>query len=120
MSKKILLTDDDREFVEAMKTRLEGDGYTVTVAYDGDECIDLARQVKPDIMITDVSMPKMDGYSMVKAIKQDNEIKHIPIIILSGKDQMEEIFKMEGINEFLVKPFEYDVLMQKVKSLTGA
>ena len=117
MSKKILLTDDDKDLVEVMSLRLEREGYTILRAYDGDECLDKARAELPDLIIMDVSMPKMDGYSALKAIRTDKAIRHIPVIILTAKDQMEDIFKMEGVKDFFVKPFEYEDVAQKVRSI---
>ena len=117
MDKKILIVDDDRDFVEVMKDWFGTEGYNIVTAYDGEECIAQARKEKPGLIIMDISMPKMDGYSAVKLIKADEDIKHIPIIILTGKDQMEDLFKMEGVNEYVVKPFEYDVFSQKVKKV---
>jgi CheY-like chemotaxis protein len=100
-----------------MSLRFEKDGYTVLRAYDGDECLEKARAELPDLIIMDVSMPKMDGYSAMKVLKTDKKIRHIPIIILTAKDQMEDIFRMEGIKEYFVKPFDYAVVAEKVKSL---
>ncbi|OGX36999.1 MAG: hypothetical protein A3C36_04155 [Omnitrophica WOR_2 bacterium RIFCSPHIGHO2_02_FULL_52_10] len=117
MPQKILLTDDDKDLVEAMSVRLERDGYTVLRAYDGDECLDKARAELPDLIIMDVAMPKIDGYSALKTLRTDKAIRHIPVIILTAKDQMEDIFKMEGIKDFFVKPFEYDAVARKVKSI---
>jgi len=117
MPKKILLTDDDKDLIEVVGLRFEKDGYTVVRAYNGEECLEKAKAELPDLIIMDVSMPKMDGYSAVKALKADAAVRHIPVIILTGKDQMEDIFKMEGVKEYLVKPFEFDVMAQKVKDI---
>ena len=119
MSKKILITDDDRELVEVMKERFELNGYTVVTAYNGDECLETAKKELPDLIILDVTMPVMDGYSAVKAIKTDTAIKHIPIVMLTGKDHMEDLFKMEGIQEYVIKPFDYEYLSGIVKKLCG-
>ena len=117
MPQKILLTDDDKDLVEAMSVRLERDGYTVLRAYDGDECLDKARAELPDLIIMDVAMPKIDGYSALKTLRTDKAIRHIPVIILTAKDQMEDIFKMEGVKDFFVKPFEYEAVARKIKSI---
>jgi two-component system alkaline phosphatase synthesis response regulator PhoP len=117
MPQKILLTDDDKDLVEIMSVRLEQDGYTVLRAYDGEECLERAKNELPDLIIMDVSMPKMDGYSAFKTLRADKAIRHIPVIILTAKDQMEDIFKMEGVKDFFVKPFEYDDVARKVRSI---
>lgn len=117
MPKKILLTDDDKDLVEVMSLRLEKEGYTILRAYDGEECLEKAKDELPDLIIMDVSMPKLDGYSTFKALRADKAVRHIPVIILTAKDQMEDIFKMEGVKDFFVKPFEYETVAQKIRSI---
>jgi len=117
MAKKILVADDQKEMVEAMKIRLENDGYEVVEAYNGEECLEKAKKELPDLIIMDVAMPKMDGYDAVREIRRDEAIKHIPIFMLTGKEQMEEIFKMEGVQEYIIKPFDYDVLSGLIKKV---
>ena len=117
MAKRILITDDQREFVEVMKTRFEKEGYEIATAYDGEECLKKVKAEPPDLIIMDITMPKMDGYTVVRGIKADEKIKDIPIIILTGRDQMEDIFKMEGVKEYVVKPFEYEDLLEKIKKI---
>ena len=117
MAKKILFADDQKELVEAMKVRFEKDGYEVIEAYNGEECLEKAKKELPDLIIMDVAMPKMDGYEAVREIKGDEAIKHIPIFMLTGKDQMEDIFRMEGVQEYIVKPFDYAALSELIQKL---
>lgn len=119
MSKKILLSDDDRDLVYALQIRLEKDGYKVLVSYNGQECLDMAQKEHPDLIIMDVSMPKLDGFTVVRAIKAEEAISQTPIIILTGKDHMEDIFRMEGVKEYIVKPFEYEVLAENILKIFG-
>jgi DNA-binding response OmpR family regulator len=119
MKKKILITDDEIKLAEAMKIRFENVGYEVVLAVNGEEGIEKAKAEKPDLIIMDIAMPKMDGYTAVKLIKKDESTKHIPIIMVTGKDQMEEIFIMEGVKEYVVKPFEFDNLIEKITRLLG-
>ena len=115
MAKKILVADDQKELVEAMKIRFESDGYEVVEAYNGEECLEKAKKELPDLIIMDVAMPQMDGYEAVKEIKGDETTKHIPIFMLTGKDQMEDTFRMEGVQEYIIKPFEYKDLSDLIK-----
>jgi CheY-like chemotaxis protein len=117
MAKKILIADDQRELVEGMKVRFEKDGYTVVEAFNGEECLEKAKKEIPDLIIMDVSMPQMDGYEAVREIKADKTIKHIPIFMLTGKDQMEDIFRLEGVLEYIIKPFDYEMLSGLIKTL---
>jgi len=97
--------------------RFEKDGYQVIEAYNGEECLEKAKKELPDLIIMDVAMPQMDGYEAVREIKRDETIKHVPIFVLTGKDQMEDIFRMEGVQEYIVKPFEYEILLGLIKKL---
>lgn len=119
MSKKILVADDQRELVEAMVARFENAGYEVVAAYDGEECLEKIKIQCPDLIVLDVTMPKMDGFSVVRAVKEDERVKNTPIIMVTGKDQMEDIFRMEGVREYVVKPFEYKDLLAMVVRLIG-
>jgi len=117
MAKKILVVDDQKELVEAMKMRFENEGYEVIEAYNGEECLEKAKKELPDLIIMDVTMPQMDGYEAVREIKRDEAIKHIPIFMLTGKEQMEEIFRVESVQEYIVKPFDYKDLLGLIKNL---
>jgi len=117
MAKKILVVDDQKELVDAMKMRFEHDGYEVIEAYNGEECLKKAKEGLPDLIIMDIAMPQMDGYEAVREIRRDEAIKDIPIFMLTGKDQMEDIFRIEGVQEYIVKPFEYEELSGMIKKL---
>ncbi len=119
MAKKILIADDQKELVEVLKIRFEKDGYKVIEAFNGKECLQKAKIELPDLIIMDVAMPEMDGYEAVREMKGDEATKQIPIFMLTGKDQMEDIFRVEGIQEYIVKPFDYEVLLGLVKKLFG-
>lgn len=81
---KILLVDDDVDFVEATRTVLESKPYQVEVAYEGDEGIRKARQLKPDLIILDIIMPVKDGFTAAEQLKKDPELSKIPIIMLTS------------------------------------
>ncbi|MBM3142987.1 MAG: response regulator [Chloroflexi bacterium] len=81
---KILLVDDDKDFVEATRLVLDSKPYEVIVAYDGDEGLAKARKEKPDLIILDIIMPVKDGFSAAEQLKKDPELKKIPIIMLTS------------------------------------
>lgn len=81
---KILLVDDDPDFVEATKIVLESALYQVEVAYDGTEALAKVHEEKPDLIILDIIMPEQDGFKVCKALKEDPELSKIPIIMLTG------------------------------------
>jgi DNA-binding response OmpR family regulator len=115
MAKKILFADDDANLMEVLLLRFKAAGYEAAGAYDGDEALIKMRAEKPDLVVMDITMPRMNGYALVREMKSDQNLKNIPVIILSGKDSMEDIFKIEGVGAYLVKPFEFDDLLAKVK-----
>ncbi|MBN3038516.1 MAG: response regulator [Candidatus Omnitrophica bacterium] len=112
--KKILVVDDAADIVDVVKTLLMTSGYDVITAFDGAAGYELAAAQKPDLIILDILMPKMDGYTFVKRKKYDQSIKDIPVIILTGKAEMEDLFTLEGIKDYLVKPFDSKQLLALV------
>lgn len=123
--KKVLLVDDDRDFVEATRTVLE-EKYEV-VAYDGDEGIAKAREVKPDLIILDVIMPMEDGFTAADEIAADPELSKIPLMLLtsfgSRMTTETEIPRSRGMevraDDYIEKPVEPDDLLASVLKLIG-
>ena len=121
MAKKILIVDDEAELVGLVKIRLEAVGYEVLKAFDGQEGLDKAKLEKPDLILLDVMMPKMDGYKVCGLLKMDARFKKIPIILFSAKAQKEdvELAKEVGADLYITKPFEAPILLAKIKELLG-
>jgi DNA-binding response OmpR family regulator len=120
MSKKrILLVDDEQDISEVVKMRLEANDYEVIVAYDGQEALDKAHQEKPDLMILDLMLPKIDGYKVCRMLKLDDKYKNIPIILFSARAQEsdKEMGKDVGADAYLTKPFDPQALLGKIKEL---
>jgi len=93
MPKKILIVDDDRNVVEGVKALLEYKKYGVLTAYDGVSALKAVRLEKPDLVVLDVMMPGIDGYSVLETIKSDQDTKNIPVIMLTSRDTMGDIEK---------------------------
>lgn len=119
--KEILIIDDEKDMVEMLKVRLEDAGYGVAMAFDGQAGLNKARNQKPDLIILDVMMPKLDGYHVSRILKFDEEFKGIPIIMLTGRGQEQDraTGKYVRADEYLVKPFENRELLEKIKRLIG-
>ncbi|MFH1360549.1 MAG: response regulator [Candidatus Omnitrophota bacterium] len=117
MSKKILVIDDEPDLVDVVKARLELNHYQVISAKDGQEGLEKVKKEKPDLVILDIMMPRMDGYTFVLEFKKIADLKKTPIIVLTAKDQLQDIFKVEGVTEYVVKPFESEKLIEKVDRL---
>ncbi len=113
------MVDDDRIIVEILSQSLTLAGYEVITAADGEEGLGLARQIKPDVILLDVMMPKLDGYSVCRQLKEDKETQLIPIIILTAlTDRDDKLKALEvGADEFIRKPPDRQELLIRIKSL---
>lgn len=118
--KRILIVDDEVELVKALQIRLGQTGYEALVAYDGREGLEKARKEKPDLIILDIMMPKMDGFTTLNELKKmclNSDRPLPPIIVLTAKEKMRDFFVIEGIKDYVVKPFEDQDLLNRVKRL---
>ena len=116
--KKILVVDDDQDLLKLLKVRIEGEGYEFMSAGDGEEMLKLLNAQKPDLVMLDIMMPKMDGYTALREMRNQDNFKDIPVIILTAKDKhkMEDLFKLEDVRFFVEKPFDTKDLLEKIKS----
>jgi DNA-binding response OmpR family regulator len=119
--KTVLLVDDEPDFVELTKMRLEGNGYKVLTASNGQEGLDVARSQKPDLILLDVMMPDMDGYQMLKKVRVDPEIRSTPVVMLTAKGETRSMLKAKemGSTDYLIKPCEPEELMKWVRRYAG-
>ncbi len=120
MSKKrILIVEDEAALVDMLKLRLEASGYATLTAYDGIEALAKAKKEKPDLIILDLMLPKIDGYKVCRMLKFDEKYKNIPIIIFTARAQESDkkIGKDVGADAYITKPFEPQTLLTKIKEL---
>jgi DNA-binding response OmpR family regulator len=117
--KKIIIIEDDRDIVKLVKYNLEKLGMEVFEAYNGQEGLDLARGKSADLIILDLMLPQIDGYEVLKNLKEDKNITDIPVIILSAKVSAGAVIKgfQMGASDYIPKPFSIDELASKVKGL---
>jgi two-component system, OmpR family, alkaline phosphatase synthesis response regulator PhoP len=122
MAQRILVVDDEPDIVEVIKQRLQGAGFEILIAEDGYKGLEMARKEKPDLIILDLMLPKIEGYKVCRMLKFDKEFSYIPIIILTARSQPveEEIGYSTGANLYLTKPFDGNSLVEKVKELLKA
>ena len=113
--KKILVADDEQQLALAIKIRLQAKGYDVVTAKDGREAVELAQEHRPDLVILDVVMPVMDGYSCLRELNTRFGRGKIPVIILTARDRMKDLFELEGIADYVVKPFDHEDLLLRVE-----
>ena len=114
-SKKVLIADDEQQLALAVKIRLQSKGYQVVTATDGRAALELAEQEKPDLIILDVLMPIMDGYSCLRELNIRFGRGKIPVIILTARDRMKDLFELEGIEDYVIKPFDHEDLLIRIE-----
>ncbi len=116
---KILVVDDDRAINELIKVNLKLAGYDVIQAFDGTQGFALAKQELPNMLILDVMMPNVDGYTVAQRVRQNETTKNIPILMLTALSDIEDKGRgfSIGIDDYLVKPFDMEELKMRVKAI---
>lgn len=118
MRKKILIIEDEPFIILMVRMRLEANRFDVVTAADGMEGLQKAVSEKPDLILLDVLMPKLDGFHFVKEIrKRTDDTRLIPIIVLSARESMRELFDPKEISGFFSKPFDSIDLLEKINSV---
>jgi DNA-binding response OmpR family regulator len=116
---KILIAEDDQDIRELIVIALKFAGYEVISAADGQQAVDLTIEEKPDLIMLDIRMPRMNGFQALEQIKELREFESTPVVILSAKGQESEIQAgLElGATQYILKPFAPDELIQKIKKI---
>ena len=119
MGKKILIVDDEKDMLYAVKIQLEAQQFEVLTASDGQAALDKARSEKPDLIILDLMLPKIDGYKVCRMLKFDEKYKKIPIIMFTARvqDRDQKVGFEVGADAYITKPFESKVLLAKINEL---
>lgn len=116
--KQILVVDDDEQLALGVKLRLEANGYEVLTALNGCQALEQVGQHVPDLILLDVMMPLMDGYSCLRELNRRLGRSRVPVIIFTARDHMKDLFELEGIEDYIVKPFEHlDLLLRVERAL---
>ena len=118
-TKKILIVDDTIDTVDLLRKRLRAEGYDTAEAYDGEECLRQVDAYRPDLIVLDVMMPKLDGYEVCRRLKADECARYIPILMLTAKSDVEDKIKGldTGADDYIPKPFNYQELSARIRSL---
>ncbi|MEW6685142.1 MAG: response regulator [Candidatus Edwardsbacteria bacterium] len=121
MVKKVLVVDDEPYIARVIRFKLEQEGFTVISAGNGLEGLQRMKEEKPDLVILDVMMPGMDGFEVYRQMKEEEELKKIPVIILTAKGQ--EVDRQKGLElgaaDYITKPFSPTKLLQQIKTIVG-
>jgi len=114
---KILVVDDDPDTREILDARLKACGYDVFLASDGFKALEIIRENRPDLILLDVMMPEIDGFTVCKFLKDKEETKDIPVIFLTAKDQLQDVDKgfKSGGDDYVIKPINWERLLPKIK-----
>jgi DNA-binding response OmpR family regulator len=115
----VLVVEDDPVILRLLEVNFQLEGFTVLLAHDGAEGIELARQHRPDLVISDIMMPRTSGLELVSTLKEDDDTRAIPIILLSAKAQTSDLkVGMDaGADDYVTKPFEPLDLVDRVNAL---
>ena len=116
---RVLIVDDEKDLVWAVRYSLRDDGHEVIAAYDGLEALAAARSCRPDLVILDIVMPRLDGLQVCQRLRRDPSLASVPILFLTLRGEIED--RVAGLNEggddYLVKPFDLRELKARVKAL---
>lgn len=115
----VLIVDDSPTLMDAHKRMLENHHHTVITASDGEEGINVAMAQRPDLILMDVVMPRMNGFQATRKLSRDPQTRHIPIIMVTSKDQETDILwaKRQGAKDYLIKPIAEPALISTVQRL---
>jgi DNA-binding response OmpR family regulator len=122
MPKRILLCDDEIHILRAAEFKLKRAGYDVVTAGDGEEGWEAVRRAKPDIVITDYQMPRLDGYGLVRRIRENAATADLPVLMLTAKGlevNHDELAAAWGVRAVIAKPFSPRELLQSVNEVLG-
>ena len=110
---KILLVDDEVELVNSLKDFLEANGYAVVTALDGSAALEVAKNARPDLILLDLMLPKLGGQRVCRLLKSDQDLSHIPIVVLTARSGQEDLAMVmeSGADSYLVKPISPQALL---------
>mgnify|MGYP003394757127 CR=1 FL=1 len=119
MPKSVLIVDDEHIVVEIAKRKLIEMGYDVLTAYDGELALSVLKQRIPDLILLDIQMPNMNGYSFLLEREKDPLLANVPIIAITAYGEMESMFKRHGVLAYLLKPLKLQELLDMVVKVLG-
>ncbi len=122
MSKTVMIVDDESVVVDIAKRKLESLGFNAVVAYDGQEAMDKLNSERPDLIILDVQMPRMNGYTFLTELRKhpNSTVAATPVVVVTAYADNNPIFTRHGIKAYLLKPLKLEKLIEKVQELVGA
>ncbi|MEI6437927.1 MAG: response regulator [Candidatus Omnitrophota bacterium] len=119
MVKKILVVDDDPVEIALLEGRLTKAGYDVDLAFNGEQGLKFARAIAPALIILDVEMPEMNGYTFLHELRKIEGFMETPVIVLTAHEENQKIFARKGVSHYLIKPVNFEVLFQLMDKVIG-
>ncbi len=119
MPHTILIVDDEPVARTLAQKRISEQGYKVIMAANGEEALQALSQTRPDMIVPDVEMPRMNGYTFVGELAKLNFNPRIPIVVLTAHEELGPIFKRHGVREYLIKPLNIDLVIAKIQGILG-
>jgi DNA-binding response OmpR family regulator len=119
MAYKLLVVDDDKEITESLSKRLQREGFVVCVAFDGEEALQRMKEADPDIILLDLMMPKLNGFEVLKAIREKYSDRWRPVIIISAKAELESVqkgYELEA-DHYLTKPCTIENILRGIQTM---
>jgi two-component system, OmpR family, alkaline phosphatase synthesis response regulator PhoP len=117
ITKKILIVDDDPDIRLFLEFNLKKKGFGISQAANGEKALEILKDQIPDLIITDMMMPILDGYGLLEAVKKNTELSHIPVIMLTGEDNEEAAKRAIQPDESTKKPFSTADILEKIEKL---
>lgn len=119
--KKIIIADDEHKILMSLEYSFRKNGYDVYIARDGTEVLEFLKTMVPDVILLDIMMPNLDGYSTLEIIRQDEKLKNTKVIFLSAKNNPKDIEKgiEMGADAYVTKPYSIKKLMQQIEEMAG-
>lgn len=119
MSYKLLVADDEKDTVASLKSKLVREGYEVSIAFDGEEALMRVKENDPDVILLDLIMPKINGFEVIKEIREKYTDRWRPIIIISAKAELESVKKCYGLeaDHYLTKPCSFENILRGIETM---
>jgi len=122
MKTKILLVDDELDVLEILSKKLQAAGFLTVIASDGIQGLKKTKEEKPDLVLLDIMMPNKDGFTMLRDLQSDTDLRRIPVIMVSARSEANSLFEGRNLGaiDYLIKPIDFDELLKYIKKYTLA
>lgn len=118
-SQRILVVEDDADIRDLLEIVLSSNGYDVETAANGRLGLERLKTFRPDLILLDLAMPELDGIGFLKAKRDQNEVRHVPVIVLSARDKNTDVIEAVevGADNYIIKPFNTDAVLNSIRRL---